>query len=818
MERQPRRFSGTVTITGTSTTDLIWLHAHKLHITTATIDGREATFTHGENDSLSLSAEGLRAGEHTVAIAFEGTITETMHGLYPCSFTLDSQPEELLATQFESHHAREVFPCVDEPEAKATFDLTLVSETGVTVVSNTPVAEQHEDQGQLVTSFEPTPRMSTYLLAWVVGKLDMQEATTKDGVVVRTYATQGKGSQLSYALEAATALLTRMNDYYGVPYPLPICNLVALPDFSAGAMENWGCITFRENLMLVDEHTAARSRQMVTMVIAHELAHQWFGNLVTMRWWNDLWLNESFANWMEYFITSQLHPDWQLMTQYYDETALAIERDSLATVQKIQQDVHTPDEIQALFDPAIVYAKGGSLINMLHDYLGDDAFRKGLQHYFQRHTYGNTDASDLWQAWSDASGHDVGAFMLPWITQAGLPVVTVDVRGETVNLHQQRFFSNPREAADEHQTWPVPLLADAQPQNQLFDQPSASLTLTPTDKPLLLNQGRTGYYLTKYDTQSIERLAAEVRDGKLGVIDRMGLLSDNLHFAQAGLQPFTIALHLLDSYSHEDSMPVWSVISSYISALQIFAGDDEQLIDDTRRFVAVLAQAQFQRLGWDHVENEPYFDQLLRPAIIGCMAYARDDATIKKLRSIVDAATSPADIPSDIRAIACATTAYDGDEAMFVKLLDWYTTTTSAEHRAQLATGLCSFRNPQLIKRGIDLLMTDTVRLQDMVYWLRGFSRNRLARDLIWRWMQDNWQWIVDQFGNDMHYTDFPKYIASAFSRPEQLTSYKSFFEPLLDQPGIERIIRQGIEDIESRVQWLERDGQAVDEFLRRAT
>jgi aminopeptidase N len=822
LEREERRFSGTVTIHGTSSVgaQTISLHAHRLDILSATIDEQVATVEPGAQDLLSLAVPGLQPGEHEIIISFEGKITNPMHGLYPCYFKLDDKDEELLATLFESHHAREVFPCVDEPEAKATFDLTLQTETGIEIVSNTPIKDQHEKDDTLLTKFETTPVMSTYLLAWVVGKLDYQEATTKDGVVVRAYATRGKGDQVSYALKAAVDSLEVYNDYFGVPYPLPKCDLVALPDFSAGAMENWGCITFRETVMLVDEHSSTDTKQQVVMVITHELAHQWFGNLVTMRWWNDLWLNESFANWMEYFVANELHPEWDVMTQYYDdETAHAIERDSLASVQKIQQDVHTVDEIQTLFDPAIVYAKGGSLLSMLHTYLGADVFRKGLQLYFERHKYGNTDARDLWKAWGEIAGRDIVSFMQPWITQAGLPVVTAGISGNTVNINQRRFFSNPREAIGNEQTiWPIPLLANSQLDRDLLAQPSASLQLKDKTQPLMLNQGRTGYYLTMYDEAHIEKLAAEVHNGHMSVMDRMGLLNDSLSLSDAGLQTQLASLKLLDSYRNETSLAVWGPITSAFGMLKMFADNEQELLVALRLFIRDHAVTQFRRLGWEPIHGESYFDELLRPLIIGHMAYAEDKAVITKLLALFTQADSPTDIWADIRAIVFAIAAKFGNVETFEKLLAWHGNTTSAEQRTQLVAGLCGFREPELIERALSKLTTDAVKLQDLGYWIIHLMQNRYALDATWQWIQDNWQWIVDHFGNDMHYTDFPKYVANAFSKPEQLESYKAFFEPKLGEPGIKRTIRQGIEDIEGRVLQRERDGRAVAEYLRSFT
>lgn len=819
LQRQQRAFAGTVTVQAMvmQNADAVYLHARELQITSATIDGASAKADLDDNDILKLSVPNLKPGEHTIRIAFSGTITDPMHGLYPCYFTLDEQPHELLATQFESHHAREVFPCVDEPVAKATFALTLTTETGVTALSNTPVANQIERDNTLITSFQTTPSMSTYLLAWVVGKLTYQEAITKDGVIIRAYATPANHHKLGHALNAAVECLEYLNDYFDLPYPLPKCDLVALPDFSSGAMENWGCITFRESTMLVDEHSSTRTKQYVTMVVAHELAHQWFGNLVTMRWWNDLWLNESFANFMEYLVPDRLHPEWRLMIQLYeDETTHAFERDTLPSVQKIQQEVRSPEEIEGLFDPAIVYAKGGSLLNMLNAYLGEEVFREGLRLYLKRHQFTNTEANNLWAALSEASGRDVAGFMQPWITQSGLPIVSVGVAERTVNLHQRRFIRSPRQTNPPDQTtWPIPLLASQPLGNDLLLHPSTTAAMAPSNQPLLLNQGRTGYYVTQYNQDHAMQLAQEVRSNNLDVIDRLGLLNDALATSEAGLQPYDQALTFLESYTNEASQPVWGAISRHITALKMFAGNDEDLLTALRKFVAHLARPQHERLGWQEVANESHFDTLLRPIIIGHLAYAEDPHVVSRLNNIVEQAAEPSAVPADLRAVAFACAVYNGDEATFQKLLHWHGSTTSAEQRTQLVAGLCAARSPQLIERTLSLLTTDAVRLQDVFYWINYLCRNRFALGQTWQWLQENWGWIVQNYARDFHYTYFVKYPSLAFATAEQLHSFTTFFTPMLSATPLSRTISQGIEDIDSRMQWLQRDKQAVVRYLR---
>lgn len=821
LQRVERQFSGTVIITGTLPKDAeaIILHAKALTITSITVNGEQATTAAGTFDELSVTTgKQFTAGEYTLECSFTGVITDPMNGLYPCYFKLDGKDEELLATQFESHHAREVFPCIDEPAAKATFDLTLTTEKAVTVIANTPIKEQSETEETLTSTFETTPIMSTYLLAWVVGKLGYTEATTKDGVVVRAYATPDKVENTRFALDVAVRTLDFYNEYFGIPYPLPKCDMIALPDFSSGAMENWGCITFRESCFLVDEFTAIGTKQYAATVVAHELAHQWFGNLVTMQWWNDLWLNESFASWIEYLALDELFPEWQVWTQFYDgETAHALDRDSLAHVQSVRQEVNNPEEIRTLFDGAIVYAKGASLLHMLHAYIGKEAFRDGLQIYLKRHQYANATADDLWQALSESSNKDAGAFMQSWITQPGHPVLTVGVSDSQVVLHQKRFYGNPKEGQPhDATTWPVPLLSGGAINTELLEETGATLPLQPHDKPLLLNQGRTGFYLTAYDSQHLLKLATEVKQGQLSTLDRLGLLSEAYDLARAGQQSTLQMLQLLEAYQDESSEPVWGAIASAIGALRMMINEDQEQKPHLQRFVHSLVTQQFERLSWDRKAGEPYFDELLRPTIVGLSCYTENPAVIQHAQKLFAEAEKPEAILGDIRASVLAVNAKFGGQEAFDKLLNWYKQTSSAEMRIQLTAGLAAVKDQASIDELLAMLTTKAVKLQDLFYWYVYLIRSHAARKSAWQWTQDNWGWIEKNFGSDMHFSDFPRYSASAFSTKEELEQYKAYFSDKVDNPALGRDIKQGMEAIEARVLWRDRDLASVVEYLKK--
>ena len=816
--RSTRTFTGTVVITGNKVTDnpTLSLHAKGLTITSALIDDQAATFELSTDDELRLIASSISKGEHRLKISFSGNITDPMNGLYPCYFYLDGHDEEILATQFESHHAREVFPCIDEPAAKATFDLELITEKGITVIANTPIKTQHDANNTIATIFETTPRMSTYLLAFVAGKLAHKEATTKNGVKVRTYATPDKVEKTSFALDVAVKTLDFFNEYFAIDYPLAKCDLIGLPDFSSGAMENWGCITFRESCYLVDEYSSIAIKQYAALVVAHELAHQWFGNLVTMQWWDDLWLNESFATCIEYLAIDQQFPDWQLWTQFYDnETAHALDRDSLATVQRVRQPVSDPEEIRTLFDGAIVYAKGASLLRMLHEYVGAENFRDGLRVYLDRHQYHNAEASDLWQALSEVSGKNIERFMQPWISQAGHPVVMIEAQDDArVHLSQERFLSNPKEKADPTTLWPIPLLSNGQIDTEILENQQADFQVTSTDLPFFLNQGHTGFYLTQYNQKQLQALAVTIQDGKLGIVDRLGLLSEAYDLAKAGRQSTGSMLTLLAAYRQESAEPVWGAISSAIGALKLLVNEDPTYKPRLQHFVANLAQLQFQRLGWEAIQDEPYFDALLRPSIIGLMSYAEGPAVIAHALKVFREAKQPEDIWGNIRGTIMVVAARNGTQADFDRVKNWYHTQTSAELRIQLAAGLSATRNTQNIQGLLAALTTKAIKLQDLFYWFIYLIRNPAARQLTWDWMVKNWEWIEEKFKNDMHYDDFSTYAASAFSTAEELAQYKDFFEPRLDNPALKRSILQGVESIESRLLWRERDLSSVQDFL----
>lgn len=817
LQRKKRTFSGLVTIHGTSTpgSATISVHAKELEIESATLDGKAATFTAGDNDELVISHPDMTAGKHIVAIAFHGVITDAMHGLYPCYYEHNGEKKELLATQFESHHAREVFPCIDEPEAKATFDLTLTTEPDSTVLGNMPVKQQRIENSHLVTIFKKSPRMSTYLLAWVVGELHKKTATTKSGVQVNIWATPAqKPESLDFALSIATRTIDFFDEYFDTPYPLPKSDHVALPDFSSGAMENWGLITYREIALLADPVTTGIStKQYIATVVTHELSHQWFGNLVTMKWWNNLWLNESFATLMEYVAVDALHPEWDMWLDFSTmESILALRRDSIDGVQAVQIDVNHPDEISTLFDGAIVYAKGARLLRMLQHYIGREAFQTGLKAYFAKHAYGNTEGDDLWQALSKASGKDITLFMNTWISQSGYPVVTVEENEESTTLSQKQFFIGPHKPSTK--LWPIPLGASDAAFPALLDTAEHTVAYT-SNQPLRLNTADTAHFITKYSPLHLEKILNQMKQGELSALSRLQLLHEQTLLARAGEISTATLIPLLDAYRTETDEPVWNIVWLALSELRKFVEDDPESEQQLRALSAAMARNQYQRLGWEKAIGETESDSKLRATIISMMLYGEDKQAVAAAIELFHANKLEALDPELRALIIGATVRYGSDSNVTQTLLEAYKTTASADLKQDISSGLTSTRSHDILRNFLELIKDESVvRPQDVVRWFGAIIRNRDGRTLAWQWARDNWSWITKTFSGDKSYDYFPRIVAGALLTKEQLGEYRAFFEPMQTEPALTRVITLGISDIEGRVALIERDTEVVQAAL----
>ena len=818
LSRETKTFSGKVTITGQAKSDRISLHQKDLEIASVEVVGQARPFTL-DNENEALHIELAEAGSVELVIAFSGKITDNMTGIYPSYYTVDGVKKEVLSTQFESHFAREAFPCVDEPEAKATFDLALRFDQaeGEVAVSNMPESDVENRKETGIWKFETTPRMSSYLLAFVAGDLQGTTATTKNGTLVGVYSTKAHPlSNLEFSLDIAVRSIEFYEDYYGVKYPIPQSLHIALPDFSAGAMENWGLVTYREVYLVVDENSTFASRQQVALVIAHELAHQWFGNLVTMKWWDDLWLNESFANMMEYVCVDAIEPSWNIFEDFQTSgVPAALKRDATDGVQSVHVEVKHPDEINTLFDSAIVYAKGSRLMHMLRRWLGDADFAKGLHAYFEKHQYGNTIGRDLWNALGQASGRDVAAFMDSWLEQPGYPVLTVKVENDVLKISQKQFFIGEHE--DKNRLWVVPLnsnwkgLPDTL-ETESIEIPGYAALLAENKTALRLNTENTAHYITDYQGELLDAILSELVEldntSKLQIVQERRLLAEAGHISFADLLP------VVDQLAQEESYLVVAAVSQVISALERFIDEGTEAEKAFNKLVAKLARHNYERLGFEAKEGESDEDELVRQLTISMMIRSNDEEASQVASQIFAAhKENLAGLPAAIRSqVLINEIKHHETKELVATYLDLYTYATDAVFKRQLAAALAYSTDAENIQT---LLATwkdkFVVKPQDLSAWYLQFLGHQATQETVWVWARENWDWIKAALGGDMSFDSFVIFPSHIFKTEQRLAEYKAFFEPQLSDLALSRNISMGIKDIAARVELIKRDKAAVE-------
>ena len=820
MQAKNREFNGIVDIFGEINDEKeIALHSKDLEIKKITFaNDIKLNFSKAENDENLVNIEkfNFKKGDKIqLKIEFSGRITDAMHGLYPCYYKENGEKKELFATQFESHHAREVFPCVDEPEAKATFSLEIKASSDLEVLSNTEIIEKNENGNIQRVRFAKTPKMSTYLLAFVLGDFQRVSKKTKSGVEVSVLATKAQKSELmEFPLSFAVRVLEFYEDFFGQKFPLSKCDHIALPDFSSGAMENWGLITYRETALLAGKNSSISSKKYVALVIAHETSHQWFGNLVTMKWWDELWLNESFATMMEYLATDTLEPKWKIWEEFaVNEAVLSLRRDAIDGVQAVHVPVHHPDEISTIFDGAIVYAKGARLMNMLRKYVGNDAFQKGLQRYFDKFKYQNTIGENLWDCLSEASGKNITDFMNPWLFKSGYPSVLAEEDGEELKLSQKQFFIG--EGKDSGRIWPILLGSNQNNLPEIMD--SKDLICKKSSDFVQLNQGNVAHFITNYSKNLFENLLEKVRSGDLDTISRLQILQERSLLSRGGEIPSVELLRTLQSYDKETSLTVWDMISLLIGELKIFIDEDSASSKKMKKFVGNLAQNEFEKLGFVKKTGEDEENTQKRSSILAHMIYAENEKAILGALDIFKNSQNMEDIDSEIRSlILTAEIRFEESPELVQKMLESYKNTPNVDYRDDIMVALTSTKNiltgELLLEK---MLENDIIRTQDILSWYVHLLRNLKTRELAWKWLRENWKLIEEKFDGDKSYNDFPRYSGAILRTEKQLQEFKEFFEPLKNDPSLTRAIKMGEREIAGRIALINRDKAAIDKFLQ---
>jgi puromycin-sensitive aminopeptidase len=732
-------------------TDELVLNAVDLSIISCDVDGHPASWQLDEATErlLITAARPVDAGRHTLTIEFEGTLNDKLRGFYRSTYVdADGERQVIATTQMQATDCRRVFPCWDEPAFKAVFAVTLDVADGLTAISNSPEIHRSTADGRCVIRFGDTMPMSTYLVAFVVGRLEASDVVDVDGVPLRLVHVPGKDHLTGFGLEVGAACLRWFQDYYGISYPGEKVDLVALPDFAAGAMENLGCITFRENLLLLDPATSTQNeRQLVTDVVAHELAHMWFGDLVTMRWWNGIWLNEAFATFMQVAACDAYRPDWKRWTAFGVERSEAFETDSLDSTRSVEFEVRSPADADGMFD-VLTYEKGGALLRMLEQYLGEARFRAGVSHYLRLHSYANTETSDLWDAIEATSGDPVRRIMDSWIWQPGYPLVTATIVDGELELRQRRFRFHPGPEPSDGQQWAIPVhvrVGEATTR-LLFDGDRATLPLDgDTGEPIVVNAGGHGFYRVAYDDELRSRLDADTLRA-LSTLERYNLVDDAWAATIAGRMTAADLLAFLESFRDETDHAVWQAIAVALRGLGRLLDDGAARTAFQGRVRAIVTPA-LDALG-EPSDDEPDLARRLRGLLVGLVGVLGDDAgTQARCREWFEMASEdPLAVDPELISAATGVVAATGGVDLYERMQARFLAATTPQEQLRHLYALAEFDDEALLLRTCDFAMSGRVKTQNAPFLLRAAMANRRHGPSAWAFVRDHWDEAVERF------------------------------------------------------------------------
>ncbi|XP_066443034.1 puromycin-sensitive aminopeptidase isoform X2 [Eleutherodactylus coqui] len=785
-----------------------------------------------EDEKVTLSFPStLQKGTGMLKIDFVGELNDKMKGFYRSKYTTASGEVRYAAvTQFEATDARRAFPCWDEPAIKATFDVILIVPKDRVALSNMNLIERKpypDDENLVEVKFARTPVMSTYLVAFVVGEYDFVEARSADGVLVRVYTPVGKAEQGKFALEVAAKTLPFYKDYFNVPYPLPKIDLIAIADFAAGAMENWGLVTYRETALLIDpKNSCSSSRQWVALVVGHELAHQWFGNLVTMEWWTHLWLNEGFASWIEYLCVDHCFPEYDIWTQFVSaDYTRAQELDALENSHPIEVNVGHPSEVDEIFD-AISYSKGASVIRMLHDYIGDEDFRRGMNQYLTKFQEKNAATEDLWESLEEASGKPIAAVMSTWTKQMGFPLIYVESEQQEdkriLKLSQRKFCASGPHNGEESPLWMVPISictseAPASAKLRLLmDKPEMTTVLegVTSDQWVKLNPGTVGFYRTQYSPTMLESLLPGIRDLSLQPVDRLGLQNDLFSLARAGIISTVEVLKVMEAFVNEPNYTVWSDLSCNLGILSTLLSHTE-FHEEIQGFIRDVFSPIGLRLGWDPKPGEGHLDALLRGLVLGKLGKAGHKPTLDEARRrFKDHVEGKNTLSADLRSPVYVTVLKHGDSATLDTMLKLHKLADMQEEKNRIERVLGAICSAELIQKVLSFSLSEDVRPQDTVSVIGGVAgASKQGRKSAWVFVKDNWEELYNRYQGGFLISRLIKLSVDGFASDKMAAEVKTFFDAH-PAPSAERTVQQCCENILLNAAWLKRDADAMHQYL----
>ncbi len=754
LDLEQKAFSGrqTVELSVEGATRQIVLHGISLEVQRAQLQAGGKTLTPTvavlpQSETLVLTfGEELPVGAASLQVDWKGKFTEGLRGLYLAG--------KVASTQFEAADARRLFPCFDEPAFKARWAIGIEVPDGLASLGNGPIVSEEVKGGRRTVRFAETDVLSSYLIALVVGPLVPSTELRAAGIPIRTWSLPEKAHLTAFAQEVAAAVLPRLADYFGLPYAYGKVDQVGIPDFEAGAMENAGLITYRETALLLDPATAPLSVQKrVAEVITHELAHQWFGNWVTMVWWDDLWLNEAFATWMAYKIVDPWRPQWRVWLDFDNGKAVALHLDALRSTHPIRGEVHNANEAGEAFD-AITYEKGGAVLRMIENFLGEAGFRDGIRAYMKQHARGNAVADDLWSALAAASSQPVLEVANAWIRKSGYPLLSVSLSGRSLKVSQARFYSEPGVSSEE--TWPVPLViryrdAGGIREHRVLLQSREQTLQLPGEGEIAWvcgNGHNTGFYRVAYDASTLKKISAGVQE--LSPAERGSLIADQWALVRAGRSEIGAFLELAQGFAHEQDYAVLDELVGKLAYVQrrLTEGQEEVAF---RAFVEKLFAPQLERLGWDPAPGESDDVKLQRASLVYAVGgIARSPSALREAQARVtrllggDAQA----LEPNLQDVAFGMCARAGDALLFDTLEGKFPGEPDPAIKRRYLMALSAFEDPKLAQRGQELFFGGKVPMQDTAGFVNGLLANRTARDAFWKQIQQRWDEVIARTGS----------------------------------------------------------------------
>ncbi|EFA82031.1 puromycin-sensitive aminopeptidase-like protein [Heterostelium album PN500] len=801
-------------------TNVIVIHCLDIDIKHAEVAGQVASNiafdTHDEVAIITFPAALAKGSTPTLKITYSGILNDKLKGFYRSKYVVNGEDRYIGTTQFEATDARRAFPCFDEPSLKAVFDIKITVPNHLTALSNMRDTETKDNSnGTKTVSFGQTPVMSTYLVAFVVGELSYVEGVTKGGVRTRIYQVIGKADTGDFALDVAIRALDFFCEYFQIPFPMDKCDHIAIPDFSFGAMENWGLITYRETILLTSPATALRTKKTIASVIGHELAHQWFGNLVTMEWWSQLWLNEGFATFMGDLVTNHLFPEWGVWLDFanmYRNGALGL--DAMENSHPIEVPVYSSSQINEIFD-AISYNKGACVIMMLASRYGEN-FRLGLTHYLNKFSYQNTNTEDLWDSIAHIAKSNVKEFIDSYTKYSGYPVITfrpTSTPGQ-FELSQKQFRFAPKEGAvDPLWNCYIKVQTDNGEHELVLSEKSTVVTIPNFNangwmKP---NFGQAGYYRIAYDESIIKSLLPQIQSMKLPAVDRLGLLSDSVSLSKAGQLPITAFLDLAAASTAETEFTIWSYIIDSLTRLS-------QIVErcpfnsELNNFLVKLLTPVSKKLGFDPIQGEAPGNVLLREKVNTRLGVLGQADIVAESRKRFEQLKSGQSIPSDVRSVVFATVIANGGENEYNQLVEFYKASKDNSERQAVLQVIGQSSVESLVAKALDFSLSTDVRSQDtFIVWL---SVNHKLRDHSWKYFVQNFDDIYKKFQESGLFHRMISATMTATLTPEKLKVVEQFFEQH-SIPIAERSIKQDLESIYDNNRWLAAIESQVNQWLQ---